>query len=329
MRSWQFDSFGSLERLRLCDVPVPNPGPGEVLLRIHFASLNPADQYLVRGLYPGAGNPPFSVGRDGSGVVEAVGPGVGTRFKVGDAAILLVGDQGITRAGTLADYVAVPERSLAPLPEGWTFEEGAAGPLAHLTAWRALVDRAAVQPGERVLVTGASGGVGSAAVVLAKALGGQVVALSRSAEKRARLTELGADAVVDSAGDNLAALVKTAFGGQGADVVIENLGGEYLARCLRMAAPRARIQCIGLLSEFTSVIQLGLLIHKRIRIEGTHVGDYRDAGAAEAWDAVVRTLDAAGRRPLVDTVFAADAVDQAFMRLADGTMGKVLVRFGP
>ena len=181
MRAWKFDQFGALENLRLGESPVPTPGPGEALVKLEFAALNPADYFLIMGQYPRPGKPPFSVGRDGCGVIEASTSGA---FEKGDRVVMLRSDIGVTRDGTLAEYVAVPEESLAPCPENWTPEEAAAAPLVHLTAWRALVIQGEVDATKTVMVTGASGGVGTAAVQQAKALGARVVALSRSAAKR-------------------------------------------------------------------------------------------------------------------------------------------------
>ena len=131
MKSWRVHEFGTIENLKLEEIQVPKPGVGEVLIELEFAALNPADRLLVEGNYPRPGTPPFAVGRDGCGVVVG---SHGERFKVGDRVIILRCEIGVTREGTLAEYVTAPEEVLAPLPAGWTPQEGAAAPLVNLTA---------------------------------------------------------------------------------------------------------------------------------------------------------------------------------------------------
>ncbi len=326
MRAWRFHAFEGLKTMTLDEVPVPVPAAGEALLRVEYAALNPADHFLMQGKYPRPGKPPYSVGRDGCGVVEAVGEGA--KIAVGARAVVLRSDVGVSRPGTLAEYVCVPEASLAPLPEGWTREEGAAGPLVHLTAWQALVDRGGLAAGQTVLINGASGGVGSAAIVQAKALGATVVALSGSREKWAKLKELGADHVVDSRAEDCEKQVKEALGGGRVDLVIENLGGRYLQQSVNLVGVNGRICVIGLLAGFTSEIVLGHLIFKCISIHGLNVGAYTPAESQAAWAKIVATLDKAGQRPLIDSTFAFEDCHAAFGRLNEGPLGKVVLAVG-
>lgn len=321
MRSWRFHEFGKIENLKIDEVPVPEPGPGEALVRLQYAALNPADKFLVMGQYPKPGKPPFSVGRDGAGVIEKSAG----RFKKGDAVILLRSEIGITRDGTLADYVAVPEESLAPLPRGWKPEEGAAGPLVCLTAWQALVDEGLIEPGKVVLVTGASGGVGTAAVMLAKGLGAKVIALSRSEAKQKRLLELGADLTFSTDDSNIVKTVTEALGGGRADIVVENLAGPFLQKSINMTGRKGRICIMGLLAGISSNIVIGTFMFKRIHLVGIAVGDYSPADAQERWAEIVETLDRAGQRPLVDRCFKFEQVQEAFEYLGRGPMGKVLI----
>jgi NADPH:quinone reductase len=323
MRAWKFDEFGKLENLKLVASPTPAPGPGEALVKLEFAALNPADHFLVLGKYPRPGTPPFSVGRDGCGVVEQPAPD--SRFEKGDRVVVLRSDIGITRDGTLAEYVAVPEESLAPCPEQWTPEEGAAAPLVHLTAWRALVLQGDVDATKTVMVTGASGGVGTAAVQQAKALGARVVALSRSADKRAALAALGADVTVDSGAQDMEEQVKAALDGGRVDVVVENLAGPFLQKGLNLLAERGRIMVVGLLAGLKSEFVVGTVIFKQARIEGVQVGAYQPEESQEAWGQIVDTLDRAVMRPVVDRVFPMDQVQEAFAHLSSGPLGKVLI----
>jgi NADPH2:quinone reductase len=325
MRIWRFHAFGSVEEMRLDEIPIPEPGAGEALVRVAYAALNPADAFMVAGKYPRPGTPPYAVGRDGSGWIERVG--AGSRFAVGDAVVLLRSDVGVNRDGTLAEYVVVPEASLAPLPAGWTMEEGAAGPLTLLTAWQALVDSGELRAGQNVLVTGASGGVGTAAIILAKGLGARVAALSRSVEKRRELEALGADWTFDSEAPDLVKEVQRGIGGR-ADVVVENLAGPFLQKSIDMAGLGARICVVGLLAGLKSEVEIGRFIFKQIKIIGIAVGNYSEAEAQAAWEKIVEVMAREKRRPIVDRVFEFDEVKQAFAWMGRGVMGKVLVRAG-
>lgn len=325
MQAWRFHEFGNLANYRLEEVPTPTPAPGEVLVRLQFASLNPADRLLIEGRYPGAGALPLTVGRDGAGTVE--NPGASTRFKRGDAVLVLRSEIGITRQGTLAEFLVAPEEVLAPIPAGWSMQEAAAAPLVYLTAWKALVVQGGLKPGEAVLVTGASGGVGIASIHLAKALGARVIALSRDAAKRERLQTIGADAALDDSADDLATRVAQAIGG-GPDLVIENLGGTRLAEHIAMLNMNGRVMVIGLLTGRKSELDMGTVLFKQVRIEGVHVGRFTPSEAQAAWTQVVSTMNKIGARPVLDQTFPMAAVHDAFARLAGGHLGKVLVNVG-
>jgi NADPH2:quinone reductase len=323
MKAWPIHEFGSVRNLKFEEVPLPDPAPGEALVRMEFAALNPADAFLLMGRYPGAGKPPLIVGRDGCGTIER--PAAGGRFVMGERVLLLRSEVGVKRNGTLAQYVAVPEESLAPLPKGWTPQEGAAGPLVLLTAWRALVEEGRLTPGGRVLITGASGGVGTAALLLGKALGGKVAALSRNAEKAMRLIELGADAVFDPADPDLVKKVVHALDGAGADVVVENVSGPALDRSVAMCAPCGRIALIGMLGGVKAELDLPAILFRGIHLAGIFMSQYTPASAQTAWRGIVEALAKTGQRPPVDSVFVLDRAPEAFARLREGPMGKVLV----
>ena len=326
MRAWRFHEFGDIANYVLEDAPEPHAEDGEVLIRLRYASLNPADRLLIEGRYPGAGALPLTVGRDGSGTV--VSCGAGSRFTGGEEVIVLRSEIGITRQGTLAEFVAAPEPVVAHLPKGWSLEEGASAPLVYLTAWKALTVQGGLRSGEGVLVTGASGGVGIAAVQLAKALGATVVTLSRSAEKRDQLVALGADSALDDGAADLDDQVRAAFGGKGPDLVIENLGGARLDEHIGFANLNGRIMVIGLLAGPRAEINMGAVLFKQVRIEGVHVGKLVPTQAQDAWRRIVDTLDAASARQLIDTIFPMEDVQAAFAHLAGAHMGKVLVEVG-
>ncbi len=320
MKSWRFHEFGHIKNLQLEEIDLPVPAKDEALIKLDYAGLNPADMFLVMGRYVGAGQPPFAVGRDGCGTV--VTPGAGGRFKKGDQVVLLRGEVGITREGTLAEYVAVPEKQLALLPEWWSPRDGAAGVLVLLTSWQALSVVADLQAGERVLINGASGGIGLSSLLLARALGAETIALSRGPEKRKRLLGLGADYVFDTGDIDLSPKIK-ALGGL--DVVIENVCGDFLAKSLKMANPYGRICIIGALGGLRCEINPLDLIFKRVQIHGIQVSMYSDAGVQKAWEDIYKVLKPLKAGVVIDKVFSFDQVHEAFDHLRRGPMGKVLV----
>src|SRR5215469_14650859 len=186
MRAWVMDSYDGVEKMQMRDVPDPQPGPGQVLLRVKFAALNPADAFLARAMYPANPPLPHVLGRDGVGEVVGLGANV-KNVPLGEIVGVLRCDVGVSTWGTLAEKTAVPAASTASVPKGWKLEEMACAPLALLTAYQALTQwsdpPAPPAPGSVVLVTGASGGVGIASILLGKSMQLTVVALSRSAEK--------------------------------------------------------------------------------------------------------------------------------------------------
>jgi NADPH:quinone reductase-like Zn-dependent oxidoreductase len=203
--------------LRLVEMPRPEPGPTEVLVRVSAAGVNPLD-WKTRAGGAFLGRPPFTVGADLAGVVTAVSEGV-TRFAPGDRVFGMPRFPG--EAAAYAEYATGPARHLAPIPDGLDDVQAAALPMSGLTAWQALVDTAAVGPGDRVLVCGAAGGIGHVAVQIAKALGAHVVGVARAAE-HGFLRAIGADEVLEPG----------ATGPSGVDVVLDLVGGDTAMRSL-------------------------------------------------------------------------------------------------
>ncbi|MGW8768548.1 NADP-dependent oxidoreductase [Streptomyces sp. NPDC055815] len=228
MRAVSQDIAGAPDVLRVVEVERPEPGRGEVLVRVHAAGVNPADwKTRRRGEFATGARPPFTLGYDVAGVVEAVGEGV-TLFQPGDEVF------GMPRfphpAGAYAEYVTAPARHFAPRPGGLTHIQAGALPLASLTAWQALVDTADVQPGQRVLIHAAAGGVGHLAVQIAKARGAYVIGTA-SSPKHELLRSLGADELIDYRTQDFAETLR------GVDVVLDTLGGPNCARSLRTLRP--------------------------------------------------------------------------------------------
>ncbi len=323
------DSYDGVEKLRLAEVPDPHPGPGQVVLRIHYAALNPADAFLAQALYPAKPPLPHILGRDGVGEVLAIGAGV-ANVKAGDIVGILRCHAGVDTWGTLAEKTVVGAASLAPVPRGWSFEEMAGAPLTFLTAWQALTQwsdpPAPPREGSVLVVTGASGGVGVAAVLLGKSMGLVTVGLSRSAEKSEKLKALGADFVFNPEDKNLRKAVLAAVAPKKVDLVVDSVAGPAFNDLVGLLGYGGRISVVGRSSGAVPEFNTAALFFKRNRIGGVAVGDFTPESAQDAWNQIVGRLEAIGRRPVVDGVFPFDDVKGAFRRLAQGPMGKVLVR---
>jgi NADPH:quinone reductase-like Zn-dependent oxidoreductase len=225
MRAISQRALGGPEVLELIETERPTPGPGEVLVRVHAAGVNPADWKRRAGIASATDEPPFTVGLDLSGVVEATGDRV-TRFQSGQPVYGAV----LPPVGAYAEYVAVPEESLAPVPPSLDHVHAAALPTAVLTAWQPLVHVAGVRAGQRVLVHAAAGGVGHFAVQIAKARGAYVIGTARP-DKHAFLRDLGADELIDYG------TVDFATAARDIDVVLDPIGGEYGPRSLDTLTP--------------------------------------------------------------------------------------------
>ena len=331
MRAWLMDSYDGVEKLRLSDVEEAQPGPGEALVAIRFAALNPADAFLSIGQYPARPKLPHILGRDGVGTVLALGPGVNT-VSVGQTVGILRCNAGVTVWGTLAEKTVVPAVSLAPVPPGWSEREMAAAPLVFLTSWQALTQwREPGHPpeaGSVLLVTGASGGVGVASVLLGKSMGLTVAALSRSREKRARLKELGADFVFDLGDPDLPKTILGALDPRKVDLVVDSVAGSGFQQVVATLGYGGKISLVGRSGGPVPEFNTATLFFRRNRIGGVSVGSYSPPEAQAAWREIVARLRSLDRRPVIDRVFPFEEVKLAFARLGESPMGKVVVRIG-
>jgi NADPH2:quinone reductase len=345
MRAWLLDELRGLSALRLADVPEPEAKAGEVVLRVHYAALNPADRYLAERQYPAKPKLPHILGRDGLGTVVKIGSGV-TGVAVGDRRILLRGEVGVERPGTFAEQVAVPVESLAEVPAGWDEREAAGATLVFLTAHQALTmwgplgnpppASGATSTGAQaddqipvVLVTGASGGVGVATVQLAAAFGYTVVALSRSEEKRARLRQLGAAYCFNPEESGWALAVKRALGSRRVDLVVDNVGGGYLPAAIDTLGNLGKVSLVGRLAGPVPSFNTATLFFRRIRMGGVAMSANTPQESSAAWHEVRALLARTHARPLFDSVHPFDRLLEAFDRLEKGPMGKVLLAVNP
>ncbi len=327
MKAWLLDELSGIDRLRVGEAPDPVAQQGEVIMEVRYAALNPADRYLAERQYPVKPTLPHILGRDGMGIVVQLGSGV-KDVRVGEARAILRGDVGGNRPGTFAQRVAVPADNLVEIPAGWSEEESAGATLVYLTAYQALTMWGELPAGAAVLVTGASGGVGVASVQLAAAMGYTVLALSRSGEKRQRLTQLGAAAAFDPADSRWRADAKAFLATRRVDLAIDNIGGKLLPEVIDTLGEQGRVSLVGRLAGPVPNFNTATLFFRRLRIGGVAVGAYTPAEGLTAWQEVLRLLSRSGARPLGDRVFQFEQLHQPFERLAQGSMGKVLLRVG-
>lgn len=329
MHAWLMESYDGVEKLRLEEVPDPQPGPSQVVLEMRYAALNPADAFLAAAQYPAKPKLPHILGRDGVGDVVAMGGEV-KDVKLGDTVGILRGDTGVEAWGTLAEKTAVDSAHIIPIPRAWSLEETAGAPLVFLTAWQALTqwsDPPAPPPqGSVLLVTGASGGVGSACVLLGKSMGLTVIGLSRNAQKGAKLKQLGADFIFDPADKGLRKLVLSSIAPKRVDIVVDNVGGALFNEIVAMLGYAGRISVVGRSGGVVPEFNTASLFFRRNRIGGVTVADYSPEEAKAGWKQIVSRLDALGKRPVVDHVYPFADVKAAFARLNEGPMGKVLIK---
>ncbi len=328
MKAVRIHEDGGPDVLRVEDVPDPEPAAGEVLIELRAAALNRLDLWVRKGL-PSVPKPRI-LGADGAGIVRALGEGV-DGFEPGECVVINPGlDHGDGRItvigehtdGTHCELIAVPATNVYPIPDGLAFEDAAAFPLVFETAYRMLVTKARLQPGEWVLVWGIGSGLATAAVSIAKALGGRVLVTSSSEEKLRRATaELGADAAINHGEGDVRERVKEAVGGAGVDMVVEHVGEATWATSLAVVRPAGRVVVCGATTGPNPPAQLHRIWWKQLTIYGSTMGTRQDfEGAYE--------LVASGRaRPVVDSVFPLGDVRAAHERLEAGEQfGKVVLR---
>ncbi|PZR51722.1 NAD(P)H-quinone oxidoreductase [Xylanimonas oleitrophica] len=310
-------------KLSLGDEIAPAPRTGEVIVQVAAAGVNRADLLQRAGKYPPPEGAPPWPGLEVSGTVVQVGPGVSSR-RVGDQVVALL------EGGGYAELVAARETQTLPVPAGIDLVDAAALPEAVCTAWTNLVDTARLQPGEHVLVHGGSGGVGSIAVQLARALGAHVVATAGGPERTASVRDLGAHAVVDHRREDLVDAVRDATGGHGADVVLDVLGGAALPANVRALAHGGRLVVIGLQQGRKGELDLNALMAKRAWVTGTtlrsRTASEKAALVAAVGQHVWPMVEDGRLRPVVHARLPLAEAEEALRTLEDGeAFGKVLL----
>jgi NADPH2:quinone reductase len=265
MKALVCTAYGPLESLTVDEVPLPAPGPRQVRIEVKAAALNYPDALMVQGLYQANPTPPFSPGLEFSGVISALGDEAG-RWKLGDRVVAL-------GQGGFAEQAIADAGRLMPLPRGMDFETGAATFLTYCTSLHALKDCAHLQPGETVLILGAAGGVGIAAIEIAKAMGARVLAAASSEAKLQACRQAGADATVDYSAARLRDAVKAFSGGEGVDVVYDPVGGDYSEEALRCLRWRGRFLVIGFAAGTIPRLPLNLALLNERSIVGVYWGE--------------------------------------------------------
>jgi zinc-binding alcohol dehydrogenase/oxidoreductase len=316
MKAVRIHEDGGPEVLRYEEAPDPVPGGGEVLVELRAASLNHLDLWLRQGL-PSVPKPRI-LGADGAGVIAGTGERVVINPGLAhEGGVHVLGEH---RDGTHAELVAVPRSAVHPIPAGLSFEEAAAFPLVFETAYRMLVTKAALQPGEWVLIWGIGSGVATAALAIAKALGANAVVTSSSEAKLARARELGADATVDHATEDVPARVRELSGG-GAHVVVEHVGEATGARSLASARTGGRVVVCGATSGPNPPAALHRIWWRELEIYGSTMGTPADFKGA--YDLIA----ARKARPVIDSVFPLAEARAAHERMERGDqLGKIVLR---
>jgi putative PIG3 family NAD(P)H quinone oxidoreductase len=326
MRAVVITRFGGPEVLELRDVPSPAPGRGEVRVRVRATAVNRADLLQRAGAYPPPPDAPKDIpGLEFAGEVDAVGKGV-IDLAVGARVM------GLCGGGSYAEEVVVPSRAVVPVPERLSFMQAAAVPEAFITAWDGLIDQAGLAAGETALIPAVGSGVGLAALQIAVAIGARAIGTARTAHKldRARAFGLreGDDILVGQGG--FAPDVLRATGGRGVDVVLELVGGDYVAEDLACLTDKGRVVLVGLMAGHRTDLDLGLLLRKRVRVVGTMLRsrpvEEKIAAVQKLGRHVTPLLARGALEPVVDRAFPlAQAGDAHAYMASNASFGKIVL----
>jgi NADPH:quinone reductase len=322
MRALVCREFGPVQSLIVTEVPDPVVAPGRVVMRVEAASVNYPDALLVQGKYQSKPELPFIAGSEVAGTVAAVGEGV-THVKAGERALAFCG------RGGFAEQVAVDGNAVFALPAQVDTAAAAAMPLVYTTSYHALLDRAHLAAGETLLVLGAGGGVGSAAVELGKIMGATVIAAASSSAKLEAAQRSGADQLIDYSSGDFRAKLREVLSGRGVDVVYDPVGGPYSEPALRSMAPDGRYLVVGFAAGDIPRIPLNLPLLKSCSIVGVFLGDFRrrsPARAAQELAQLVEWLRDGKIRPLVSKRYPLSEGARALESLLErSALGKLII----
>ena len=314
--------YGPPESLTIEELPSPKPGPGEVVVSVKAASVNFPDVLIIQNKYQFKPPLPFSPGSELAGVVKEIGPGV-TGWKAGDRVI------AFTTYGAFAEEVKTEAARLLPLPAGMDFVHGAAFLLTYATSEHALRDRGALKAGESLLVLGAAGGVGLAAIEIGKALGARVIAAASSDAKLAVCRDHGADATINYASEDLRQRVQALTEGRGVDMVYDPVGGAYTEAAFRSLAWRGRLLVVGFAAGEIPKLPLNLALLKGAAAVGVFWGDFarrEPAAFAESVRQLARWYGEGKLRPHVSQTLPLEKAAEALKLLASReAKGKIVL----
>jgi NADPH:quinone reductase-like Zn-dependent oxidoreductase len=345
MLGFGFQEHGAADRLGYVDIPEPEAGAGQVRIRVHAAGFNRLDRFTLAGIPGVSVERPHVLGSDAAGEVESFGEGV-SDLAVGAPVVVnpglsdgtcdacLAGEESFCRnfrilgehtQGSGTRFVVVPRRNVYPLPRSLNYAEGAAVPLVFQTAWRALKSVAQVRPGERVAIIGAGGGVTTAAVQVAKRLGGVVAVASRTPAKAERARSLGADEVLVFGDDRPLDKVLWEWSGKrGVDVIFDSVGAPTVPRSLRALARSGRVVVIGATAGPIAEIDLRTLFWRQTSLRGSTMANRSE------FEEVLGLLARGDLKPVIDSIFPFEQGPGAFSRLdAPDLFGKVILRGPP
>jgi NADPH2:quinone reductase len=315
-------AWGLPDSLVVGDLPDPVAGPGQVVLDVKAAGVNFPDLLIIQGKYQFKPALPFTPGSELAGVVSAVGPGV-ERITPGDRMI------AFTAQGAFAEKIALPAEALMPMPPGMAFDTAAAITLTYGTSHHAVVDRAALKEGETMLVLGAGGGVGLAAIEIGKALGARVIAAASRVEKLAVCRAHGADATINYSRDELREAIKAATGGKGPDVIYDPVGGIYTEPAFRAIGWRGRYLVVGFANGEIPKLPLNLMLLKGASLVGVFWGEFAKREPKANLAAMRQLLGWLGEgkiRPLISKRYALADAHQALNDMAARKVtGKVVI----
>lgn len=325
MHAWICQDPVGVDALTWAEVPQPEPKPGEVLIAIRAASLNFPDLLMVQNKYQIKPALPFVPGAEYAGVVQAVGEGV-TQLRIGQNVACLSG------TGGFATHVVAPAALCLALPDGFTYTDAAAFIMIYATSHHALIDRAQLKPGETLLVLGAAGGVGTAAIQIGKALGAKVIAAASNDEKCALCQSLGADATINYQSQNLREALKALTGGKGPDVIYDPVGGEWAEPALRSIAWRGRYLVVGFAAGPIPALPWNLLLLKGASLVGVFWGEFakrEPLANASMMKQLVQWYAQGKILPVIDQTLPMSALKTAFAIMGSRSVKGKLVLVNP
>ena len=343
MRALTISAHGGLDRIEYrTDLPIPEVSAGQVRVRVTSAALNHLDLFMVEGLPGVTLRPPWVLGADGTGTIDAIGDNAKARLMIGDRVIInpgisdgtceycRAGEQSLCvrfgilgehQPGTLAEYVVVPASNVRRIPESIPEDEAAAYTLAALTAWRMVVTRARVSPNDDVLIWGIGGGVALATLSVVKQIGARAWVTSGSDEKLARARQLGADETLNHRTNDIGKEIRARTGKRGVSVVIDNVGHDTWKQSLIALGTRGRLVTCGATSGPIVDTDIRRVFWNQWTIMGSTMSNDAE------FDAVAKEFSSGRLRPVIDSVYDLEKGRDAFARLASGEQfGKVVVR---